>query len=113
MILHKSKYKSVKINGYHSKKEYKRALILAMMESKGLISGLQEQVSFELLPKQEVLDFNGKTICGRRAMKYIADFVYEENGNRVVEDVKGMRTAVYRQKANLMKKIFNITIKES
>ena len=32
---------------------------------------------------------------GERACKYIADFTYMENGKKIVEDVKGMRTREY------------------
>ena len=109
----RSKYGSKKVNGYDSAKEAKRAEILKLMQQNGYISDLREQVPFELLPKQEALGFNGKLICGRRAMKYIADFVYIENGEQVVEDAKGFRTPEYKRKANLMKSIHGIIIKET
>ena len=109
----RSKYGSKKVNGYASTKEAKRAEILKLKQQNGVISELREQVSFELLPKQEVLGFNGKLICGRRAMKYIADFVYIENGEQVVEDTKGFRTPEYKRKANLMRRIHGIIIKET
>ena len=109
----RSKYGSTKTNGYDSKKEAKRADILKLMNKQGLISDLQEQVPFILLPKQEVKDFKGKTICGRREMKYIADFVYIEKNNTIVEDCKGMRTTEYLRKKRLMKKIHDIDIRET
>ena len=108
-----SKYYSKRSGGYMSRKEHKRALELKQMAKSGIITDLQEQVPFELLPKQEVIGFNGKMICGRRAMKYIADFVYIENGVQVVNDVKGFRTQEYKRKRNLMLKIHGITIKET
>lgn len=77
------------------------------------LTDIQEQVSFILLPKQEIIGFNGKIICGRRAMKYIADFVYFENGVQVVNDAKGFRTPEYKRKKNLILKIHGITIKET
>ena len=64
-----------------SAKERKRAWELRMMERAGEISLLQEQVRYELLPRQQ----------GERAVIYIADFVYWKNGKMVVEDVKGYR----------------------
>lgn len=108
-----SKYHSKRSGGYMSRKEHKRALELKQMVKAGIITDLQEQVPFVLLPKQEVIGFNGKLMCGRRAMKYIADFVYIENGVRVVEDAKGFRTTEYKRKRNLMLKIHGITIKET
>ena len=108
-----SKYHSVKSGGYDSRKEHKRALELKHMEKYGIISNLREQVPYELLPKQEVKGFNGKMICGRRSMKYVADFVYIRDGVEVVEDSKGFRTAEYKRKCNLMRRIFGIVIKET
>ncbi len=109
----RSKYGSIKTGNYDSKKEAKRADILKLMNKQGLISDLQEQVPFILLPKQEVKDFKGKTICGRREMKYIADFVYIEDGKTIIEDSKGMRTKEYLRKKRLMEKIYGIVIKET
>ena len=43
-------------------------------------------------------EYDGKTI---RAIDYIADFMYEEDGKRVVEDVKGIRTKDYIIKSKL------------
>jgi hypothetical protein len=109
----RSKYGAKKVNGYMSTKESKRAEILKLLQRNGTISDLQEQVKYNLLPKQEVLGFNGKLICGRREMNYIADFVYSENGLQIVEDVKGFRTPEYKRKARLMEKIHGIKIKET
>ena len=44
---------------------------------------------------------------------YIADFVYWENDERVVEDCKGVKTPIYRIKCKLMKAIYGIEIKET
>ena len=54
---------------------------LKLLQRAGKIRNLRCQVPFELVPKQD----------GERAVKYIADFVYEENGSMVVEDAKGFR----------------------
>ncbi|MCS2298949.1 DUF1064 domain-containing protein [Bacteroides ovatus] len=47
-----AKYNNVKIDGYDSKKEYRRAKDLKLLEKKGIITGLQEQVKFELISPQ-------------------------------------------------------------
>lgn len=106
-----SKYNNAKYNGYDSKKEAKRAAELKLLEKAGVISNLQEQVVYELIPAQYRI-VNGKKKCIERAIKYIADFQYVENGNTVVEDVKGFRTDVYRIKKKLMLYFHDIQIKE-
>lgn len=106
-----SKYNNAKYNGYDSKREAKRAAELKLLEKAGVISHLQEQVVYELIPSQYRI-VNGKKKCIERAMKYIADFQYVENGNTVVEDAKGFRTEVYRIKKKLMLYFHDIQIKE-
>ena len=44
---------------------------------------------------------------------YVADFVYEDNGDTVVEDTKGMRTKEYVIKRKLMLYRYGIRIKET
>ena len=81
-----SKYFSKKTvyNGetYDSAKEARRAAELNLLLLAGRIQDLRRQVTFELLPAQN----------GERAVKYTADFVYTENGQMVVEDVKSEAT---------------------
>lgn len=116
----KSKYHAVRIGGYDSMKERRRAVVLRLMERQGLIKDLREQVSFELIPAQYGncgKDLKGKsvTICLEKACKYIADFVYIDaaTGQTVVEDVKGVRTDVYKIKKKLMLYMHGIIIKET
>jgi len=96
------KYRNRKVAGYDSIAEWSRAKDLQLLERGGVISDLKEQQSFELVPKQQ----------GERAINYVADFTYIENGQLVVEDVKGMRTALYILKRKLMKFIHGIEVKE-
>ena len=72
-------------------------ILQKLMQRAGVISDLQMQVSFELIPSQKV---DGKVV--ERAVNYIADFVYQQNGQKVVEDTKGMRTKDYIIKRKLM-----------
>ena len=113
MKFKKHKYHAQKTDGYDSKKEARRADVLKLMLKQGLICSLQEQVPFVLCPKQEGKDFKGKIICLRREMKYIADFVYIEDGKTIIEDSKGFKTPEYKRKKRLMKKLFDIDIKET
>ena len=91
-----AKYNNVKIDGYDSKKEYRRAKELKLLEKKGIITGLQEQVKYELISPQY----------------YIADFVYYRDGEYIVEDTKGVRTKEYIIKRKLMLYVHGIKIKE-
>ena len=99
-----SKYKNEKatVDGiiFDSKREAKRYLELRWLAQAGEISQLRFQVPFSI-------DFDGHHIC-----KYIADFVYQENGKEIVEDAKGVRTALYKLKAKLVLAFYGIKIKE-
>jgi hypothetical protein len=98
-----NKFRAIKTNGYDSKREAKRAEELKLMQRAGVISDLQEQVRYELVPKQS----------GERAVHYVADFVYRDKaGTIVVEDVKGMKTDAYVIKRKLMLHVHGIRISE-
>ena len=110
-----SKYNSrkTKVDGFtfDSKKEAKRYLELKQMEKDGLIHNLQLQVPFVLIPSFEIIVGGKKR--KRRKMEYIADFVYYMNNIRVVEDVKGRKTEVYKIKKKIFEYKFKETIKET
>lgn len=112
-----NKYGAKRVGNHASKKEHYRANELKVWERAGIISNLREQVSFELIPTQYLTlcdEDTGKTtrICLERECKYIADFVYEMNGQTIVEDTKGVRTKEYIIKRKLMLFIHGIRIKE-
>lgn len=92
---------------FDSKKEANRWAELKLLEQTGQISSLHRQVKFTLIPAQYI---NGK--CVERACTYKADFVYLENGKKVVEDVKGFKTKDYRIKRKLMLLMHGIRIRE-
>lgn len=94
-----SKYYNKRTDGYDSVREKARHRELQLMERAGLISGLERQVKFELIPAH--YDKNGK--CDERSCSYIADFTYWKNGQFIVEDCKGFRTDVYIIKRKLMR----------
>lgn len=117
--------KKVMVDGikFDSKKEAKRYQELKMLEKAGIISNLQRQVKYTLIPAQyertgEVYakgNNKGKPQKGRlieRECAYYADFVYTENGKSVVEDTKGVKTPEYIIKRKLMLYVHNIKIKE-
>lgn len=94
-----SKYKALKTKiddiVFDSALEAKRYKQLKLLEDAGAIKNLQLQPKFNLMDSYK---YNGKTI---RAIIYIADFMYEEDGKRIVEDVKGIRTKDYIIKSKL------------
>ena len=105
---------------FDSRKEYKRYCELKMMEASGIITGLQRQVKYILIPCQREPDtigkrggiHQGKVI--EKECAYYADFVYQltDTGETVVEDAKGMRTTEYKIKRKLMLYVHHIRIKE-
>lgn len=79
---------------------------LKLLQRTKQISNLRLQVPFLL---QESFKKNGTT---HRKIEYIADFVYEENGQTVVEDTKGMKTEIFKIKQKLFEyKYPNLSIK--
>ncbi len=115
----RNKYGAMRVGGHASKKEHARAQELKLWQRAGVISGLREQVPFVLIPAQYGecgTDLKGKPvrICLEKACKYIADFVYtfNETGETIVEDTKGVRTKEYVIKRKLMLFIHGIRIKE-
>ena len=92
---------------FDSKREAKRYAELQMLEMAGEISDLRRQVKYTLIPSQKV----GKRVA-ERAVEYVADFVYVEDGKTVVEDTKGMKTKDYILKRKMMLYFHGIRIRE-
>tara|TARA_R110000796_G_scaffold76768_3_gene171589 strand:+ start:5558 stop:5959 length:402 start_codon:yes stop_codon:yes gene_type:complete len=80
---------------FDSKLESDRYLVLLAREFNGDISALSRQPKFTL---QEKFRAGKKAI---RAIHYIADFIYTEDGEQVVEDAKGWRTTDYKLKMKM------------
>lgn len=124
MRIIKNKYKNIPtiIDNvrFQSKKEAKRYRELKELHNERLISELELQKKFELIPAQyEAFQIQGKrkTLerkrCVEKACTYIADFAYIDNeGNQIVEDTKGFRTPDYIIKRKLMLSLHNIKIVE-
>ena len=92
---------------FDSRREACRYLVLKGMVEDGLIKDLRRQVRYELIP---AFDVDGKHY---RPVYYVADFVYVEDGKEVVEDVKGMRTDVYKLKSKLFARRYGMNVKET
>lgn len=105
------KYRNIKCEWqgqkFDSKAELKRFLELFALFEAGEIIELTRQTKFELVKK---IELDGRT---KPAIRYVADFEYlTKSGQRIIEDVKGMITPVYRMKRHLMKAVLGLEIKE-
>lgn len=101
-----SKYRNQKVlidgRTFDSKAEAKRYQELKLMEAAGTIRDLKLQPEFQL--QAAFKDCDGKR---HRAINYRADFQYtDSDGNAIVEDVKGYRTADYKIKAKLFRFLY-------
>ena len=98
------KYSAIKkvVDGitFDSKREAARYGYLKIRFRAGEIRDLVLQPSWEIV-------INSRKVC-----KYIADFMYRENGVVVIEDVKGMKTPLYNLKKKLMLAVHGIVITE-
>lgn len=95
--------KKTEYNGrtFDSKKEANRAWELDMLKKAGEVVDIDYQPVF-------VCVVEGKKIC-----KYYADFqVTYADGRVEIEDVKGMKTPVYRLKKKLVEALFGVEILE-
>lgn len=99
-----NKYQNKKVRWnditFASKNECRRYIVLKNMQRVGLITSLTLQPVFIL---QDKFKKNGKTII---AIKYVADFSYYLEGKRVIEDVKGYETDVFKLKHKLFENKF-------
>lgn len=100
----KHKYGAVKteVDGivFASKKEAARYVELKLAERTGQITNLELQPEYEIV------------INGIKCGKYVADFRYKGAGKVFVEDVKGMKTPVYRFKKKIVEALYSIIITE-
>lgn len=89
---------------FASIREGNRYAELKLLAKAGEICGLELQPVFEF------------EVHGNKVFKYIADFSYWtlRNGEpaRVVEDVKGVKTPLYRLKKRIIEAAYSIEIRE-
>ena len=100
----RSKYGNVRtIAGdvvFDSKREADRYSELAILEKLGDITDLELQPNFDCV------------VAGKKVCRYVADFRYVQNGQTVIEDANGVRTAVYRLKKKLVEALYGLKIVE-
>lgn len=121
-----SKYGNRKITRdgmtFDSIKEYRRWCELSLLERAGEITDLERQVKYVLIPSlyaQDTMTAQGKVKRGKlleRECSYVADFRYTQDGETVVEDVKGYKKgqayALFALKRKLMLYFHGISVKE-
>lgn len=104
--MRRNKYNAQRTEAYGlmfaSKAEAKRYCELRILLTSGEIFELECQPKFKCV-------VNGAKVCN-----YIADFRYTDRatGEVVTEDVKGVKTPVYKLKKKLVEAIYGITITE-
>ena len=103
--MNRNKYNARKtqVNGhtFDSQREARRYRDLQLLERAGRLHSLRLQVPYPL------------EVAGEQIGKYVADFVYTENDEEVIEDSKGYRTPLYRWKKKHLEKQYKITLKET
>lgn len=102
----RSKYRNKRVSldghSFDSQAEAKRWAELKILERAGEIWGLTRQVKWPV--------FINEAHC----FTWVADFVYHTTADnaRVVEDVKGMRTALYKLKKKCVEAYYGFEITE-
>lgn len=87
---------------YASKAEARYAVVVKAREMAGEITDVAYQPVFDLV------------VNGVKVGRYVADFSWTEvaTGERVVVDVKGVRTPVFKLKTKLVKAIHGVNVTE-
>ena len=108
------KYNNTKVEldniKFDSKREMKRYLVLKEAQERGIISDLELQPKYELIPaiREEYIKHlktkdKVETRTVQLAITYTADFRYQKDGITVVEDVKASPNMAALDKAFLLK----------
>ena len=85
---------------FDSKRESERYSELKLLFKNGHIHNLEIQPRF---------DFK---IDGKHMFTYRGDFAYFDGDRRIIEDVKGHKTAIYKLKKKIIEKAFSVRITE-
>lgn len=98
--MNKFRSKKTEVDGitFASKAEAARYQTLKLELANGIISDLELQPKFPII-------VDGVKVC-----TYIADFSYNLGGRKIVEDVKGFQTPLFKLKAKLFKIKYKIDL---
>lgn len=94
---------------FDSKREARRYVELTMLQRAGVICWLERQVPYLLYAPALRAAADGELVI---VGTWLADFRYVEGGRVVIEDVKGVKTAVYRLKKKLVEATYGVRIVE-
>lgn len=104
---------------FDSKGEWQRWLVLKEAEKDGRIGNLRRQVKYILIPTQyrtEIVHLKTKDKEVQRVaeheISYKADFVYEKDGETVVEDFKGFPNDRWPYVRKMMLYFHGVAIRE-
>tara|TARA_R110002020_G_scaffold475890_1_gene713796 strand:+ start:46721 stop:47032 length:312 start_codon:yes stop_codon:yes gene_type:complete len=86
---------------FDSMAEARRYKNLKLLERSGSISDLELQPRYDLIINDIKVGF------------YKADFRYVQDGQLIIEDVKGMKTPIYNLKKKMIKAIYGFDILET
>lgn len=95
---------------FDSEREARDWVVLRDREQRGEISNLQRQVTFTLYAPCLAGEQHGQNI---EVCTYTPDFVYIEDGRKVVQDSKGVRTREYRMKRRWLEIQEGIVVRET
>ena len=116
---HKYRAKPTEVDGvrFASQKEARRYAELKLLERAGEIWDLELQPRFPLCVPSTTGTVMGaaKALAGTfdgRIGEYRGDFAYHDKSGRVVEDVKGFKTPLYRWKKRHVEAQYGIEIRE-
>lgn len=104
---------------FDSKGEWERWLFLKEALKNGEIKDLERQVKFTIIPTQyrtEIIHLKTKDKevkrVAEREITYTADFVYEKDGEKIVEDFKGFPNDRWPLKKAMMLYFHGVSIRE-
>ena len=96
---------------FDSKGEAKRWQELQLLERAGAISDLRRQVKYPLVIEGRPVLIRSEGYPNGRAATYTADFVYVENGRRMVEEFKGFDDDRSRLRRAVVEAIYQFQIR--
>tara|TARA_Y100000310_G_scaffold150480_1_gene149909 strand:- start:438 stop:788 length:351 start_codon:yes stop_codon:yes gene_type:complete len=111
---HKYNAKKTAVDGiaFDSKREAKRYVELKLLEKAGEIFGLTLQPTFRFRISGNAVLIRSKGYPSGRQASYRADFRYVRDGQDVIEDVKGVRTPLYKLKKAMVEAQYGVRVEE-
>ena len=110
-----AKYRNKKVEyggqKFDSIREFERFQELRLLEKAGKIINLIVQPRYFLRCGEKDVKIRSDRYPNGRHVSYYADFEYEENGEKIVEDVKGKDTPVSRLKRAFIEAQYGVRVR--